>query len=214
MQPVLSLPCCTKSPPLLVTHSPISSRAIKPGSLAAPARRSHPLVTDCCVFNELRKTRDAQAAGRCRFAAQAAKSTLLQTTHRCWAARSSKGFMGDAGLGNSRGHGGGSVGKSFLTQKAPSLPPLCLPLAGVGGNRGTNSREKCLLVARRINKGSRFVFQEPSSSLKAISQLRNEPPEPAQAPKCFGLMQTAGCAGDSRYVCHPVWAQTLSTDSI
>lgn len=75
-------------------------------------------------------------------------------------------------------------------RRAPSLPPLCLPLAGVDGNGWTNSRGKCLSVARRINKGSRFVFQEPRSSLKAISQLRNEPPEPAQEPKYFGLIQT------------------------
>lgn len=131
-----------------------------------------------------------KAAGRREFAVQSAKFTLIQTTHRCLAARSLKRFMEDTGLGNLRGDGGGSVGKGFLAPEG-SFPPSTVPSpAGVDGNGWTNSRGKCLSVARRINKGSRFVFQEPRSSLKAISQLRNEPPEPAQEPKYFGLIQT------------------------
>lgn len=71
-----------------------------------------------------------------------------------------------------------------------AVPLLYLPLANVDGNDWTNSREMCLAFAGRITKGFRFVFQEPRSSLKAISQLRNETPEIAQEPKCFSLMQT------------------------
>lgn len=67
MQPVLSLPCCTrKSPPLLPTHSPISTRAIKPSSLAAPARRNSLLVTDCCVFNEPEENKKCEGCGATR----------------------------------------------------------------------------------------------------------------------------------------------------
>ena len=86
------------------------------------------------------------------------------------------------------GEGFPALEDSFPPSMATLLPYL--PLANVDGNAWTNSREMCLSVARRINKGSRFVFQEPRSSLKAISQLRNETPETAQEPKYFGLMQT------------------------
>lgn len=81
------------------------------------------------------------------------------------------------------------------------IPPLSLRCAGaepsscqrnVDGNGWTNNGEMCLSVARRINKGSRFIFQEPRSSLKAVSQLRNETPEIAQEQKYFVLMQTVG----------------------
>lgn len=77
---------------------------------------------------------------------------------------------------------------SFPPSAATLLPYLSL--ANVDGNEWTHSREMCLSVARRINQGSRFVFQEPRSSLKAISQLGNETPEIVQEQKYFGLMQT------------------------
>lgn len=107
--------------------------------------------------------------------------------------------MEDAGLGNlfpvCQRDGGGSVGKGFPAPEE-SFPPSAaealpyLPLANVDGNERTKSREMCLSVARRINKGSRFVFQEPRSSLKAIFQLRNDTPEIARELEYFGLMQT------------------------
>lgn len=189
MQPILSLPCCTKkSPPLLLTHSPISTRAIRAGSLAAPARRNHLLVTDCCVFNEPQENKEREGCEARRVCCSGCQihpnsdnsqmfgcSFLREIRGRCRAQK----FTGT--------HTEVAVWvKVSWPWRAPSLLPLCLPLAAVDGNGGTNSREKCLWVARRINKGSRFVFQEPRSSLKAISQLRNEPPEPAQEPKCFG----------------------------
>lgn len=170
----------------------------------------------------LRKTRNLKAAGRYKFAVQSAKFTLIQTTHRRLAPHSLKRFMEDAGLGYVllvyQRDGGGSMGKGFQAPEdsfPPSVATLlpCLPLANVDGNKWTNSREMCLSVARRINKGSRFVFQEPKSSLKAISQLRNETSEIAKELKYFGLMQT-GFADGGRHLWYSLLAQTPSTESI
>lgn len=72
------------------------------------------------------------------------------------------------------------VSQPHRTRLSVAVPLPYLPLANVDGNEWTNSREMCLAVARRITEGFRFVFQEPRSSLKAISQLRNETPEIAQ----------------------------------
>lgn len=129
----------------------------------------------------LRKRRNLKAAGRYKFAVQSAKFMLIQTTHRCLAPHLLKRFMEGAELGNlfpacGRGRGGQSppaLEDSFPLWLCPCHTFL-LPML-MATNR--QSREMCLSVARRINKGSGFVFQEPRSSLKTISRLRNETPE-------------------------------------
>lgn len=202
MHPILSLPCCVrKSLLILPTHSPISTGAINTSSLAARARRSRLLVTDCYVFNEPEENKKFEGCGAiqvccsvCQIHANSDNSQMFGSSFfkeiyvRCRTRKFVPGVCGRRRWQREQRFPGPRGLRPCLRGCATAVPSSCQ--CNVDGNEWTNSRETCLSVARRINKGSGFIFQEPRSSLKAISQLRNETPEIAQEQKYFGLMQT------------------------
>lgn len=164
VQPVLSLLCCTKkSPPLLIAHSPISTRAIKPGSLAAPARRNHLLVTDCCVFNEPEENKEREGCGATRVCCSVCQTHANSDNSQMFGCSFVKEIYGRCRAQKFAETRRWQRGQRFPGPGAPSLPPVCLPLAGVDGNGWTNNSKSALWSLGGLTKAPGSSFSSPGA---------------------------------------------------